>query len=101
MEQHSKQNLSQLTKKEASELIKILLVRPSEYIFVCGKKAILHKKEINCYNVLGFMEACMHACPDEKIKGDIYNCFDFKKFYEAELEKESKKANKQKKKNIR
>jgi len=87
LKQNDKQTLLQLSKKEGSELIQILLRRPSEYIFPCGKTAILHKKEINCYNVLGFMEACMHACPDERIKGDINNCSDFEKFYETELDK--------------
>jgi hypothetical protein len=87
LKQHDKQNLLQLSKKESSELIQILLKRPSEYTFPCGKKAILNKREINCYNVLGFMEACLHACPDERIKGDIHGCSDFEKFYEAELDK--------------
>jgi hypothetical protein len=87
LKQQGKQNLLQLSKKEGSELIQILLKRPAEYIFPCGKKAVLHKREINCYNVLGFMEACMHACPDEGINGDIHSCSDFEKFYESELDK--------------
>ena len=90
LEHHGKQDLSQLLKKEASELIQILLRRPSEYTFPCGKKAIFHKQEINCYNILGFMEACMHACPDERIEGDIHNCYDFEKSYEAELDKSAR-----------
>lgn len=94
MKHRGKQTLSQLSKKEASELIQILLKRPTEYIFLCGKTAILDKQEINGYNVLGYMEACMHACPDKKIQGNLHDCPDFKEFYESELEKEtnSKKA---------
>ena len=87
LKQHGKQNLLQLSKKEGGELIQILLKRQSEYTFPCGKKTILNKQKINCYNVLGFMEACMHACPDERINGNIHNCSDFEKFYEAELDK--------------
>ena len=45
LEQHGKQTIPQLSKREASELIQILLKRPTEYIFLCGKKAILNKQE--------------------------------------------------------
>ena len=69
-----KTSISQLSKEEANELIKILLKRPTEYTFHCGKKAILHKQEVNCYTVMGDLEGCMHACPDEKINGDVNNC---------------------------
>lgn len=62
--EHSKKSISQLSRKEASELIKILLHRPTEYTFACGKKAILPKKEVNCYHALGDLEDCLHACPD-------------------------------------
>ncbi len=71
-----KENISQLSKKEASELIEILLQRPTEYTFACGKKAILHKQEVNCYHVMGDLEGCMHACPDGI---DVNNCSYWKK----------------------
>jgi len=60
----NKTEVAHLSKKEASELIQILLKRPAEYSFPCGKKAILPKQEINCYNVLGELEGCLHSCPD-------------------------------------
>lgn len=71
---HNKEKIVELSKREASELIGILLRRPTEYVFVCGKKAILPKKDVNGFNVLGCLEACLHACPDEKIGGDVNNC---------------------------
>ena len=74
LKEHGKKSISQLSKKEASELIKILLQRPTEYTFACGKKAILHKQEVNCYHVLGDLEGCMHACPDKAVNGDVNNC---------------------------
>jgi len=78
LEQYSKQNVSQLSKREASELIQILLKRPTEYVFVCGRKAILDKREVNAFNALGYLEACLHACPNKKIQGDVNNCLDYK-----------------------
>jgi hypothetical protein len=74
LKDRNKKDISQLTKWEASELIEILLKRPTQYVFVCGLKAILDKKDVNCNNVLGDIEGCMHACPDEEIRGDINNC---------------------------
>lgn len=68
-----KKTFSELSKEQGSELIKILLRRPAEYTFACGKKAILHKREANCYHVLGDLEGCMHACPDEAVS-DVNNC---------------------------
>ena len=59
-----KTGISELSKGEASDLIKILLQRPTEYTFPCGKKANLPKKEVNSYNVLGWLEGCLHSCPD-------------------------------------
>lgn len=64
LKEHGKKRISQLSKEEASELIKILLQRPTEYTFQCGKKAILDKQEVNQYHVLGEIEGCLHACPD-------------------------------------
>lgn len=79
LKEHGKKSISQLSKKQASELIKILLQRPAEYFFACGKKVILHKREVNCYHVLGDLEGCIHACPDEAINGDVNNCPYWKK----------------------
>ena len=69
-----KKTISQLSKEEGSELIKTLLQRPAEYTFACGKSAILQKREVNCYHVLGDLEGCMHACPDEAVNSDVNNC---------------------------
>jgi len=68
-----KKTISLLSKEEGSELIKILLQRPAEYTFACGKKAILQKREVNRYHVLGDLEGCMNACPDEAVI-DVNNC---------------------------
>ena len=78
LKKYNKQKISQLTKGEASDLIKILLQRPTEYIFLCGKKAILDKQEINSFHFMGEIEACGHHCPDKKIQGDVNNCPHFK-----------------------
>jgi hypothetical protein len=80
LKEHGKKSVSQLSKKEASELIKILLERPTEYTFACGKKAILHKQEVNRYHLMGDSEACMHACPDDI---DIHDCSYWKKHMNA------------------
>ena len=64
LKEHGKKRVSQLSKEEASELIKTLLQRPTEYTFACGKKAILHKQEVNRYHDLGDIEGCLHACPN-------------------------------------
>ena len=74
LKKNGKKSISQLSKNEASELITILLQRPTEYTFTCGKKATLHKKEVNRYHVLGDIEGCMHACPDKAVNGDVNNC---------------------------
>ena len=77
LKEHNKQKVTQLSKSEASDLIQLLLRRPTEYTFVCGRKAFLHKKEVNCFNVLGYLEGCLHACPNEKIQqfGKGWNAF--------------------------
>jgi len=68
-----KRTVSQLSKAEASELIKILLQRPTEYVFPCGKKGTFHKQEVNKYVVLGGSEGCLHACPDGiDVNGCLY-----------------------------
>jgi len=81
LKEHKKQNISQLTKEEASELIQILLKRPTEYTFVCGKKIILPKQEVNRYHVLGDVEGCMHSCPDKTIGGNVNDCPYFLEWY--------------------
>jgi len=81
-----KADISQLSKIEASELIKILLRRPTEYTFPCGKKAVLPKKEVNSYNVLGWLEGCLHACPD----GTDVNSCDYLAEHGADLQEDEK-----------
>jgi len=63
LEKAKKTTISELSKEQASELIGILLQRPTEYTFPCGEKAVLHKREVNSFNVLGELEGCLHACP--------------------------------------
>lgn len=69
-----KERISDLSSKEASELIQRLLKRQSEYEYPCGKKDLLDKQDINRFNVIGEIEACMHSCPDENICGDVNSC---------------------------
>ena len=64
LERVGKATIFHLSKKEANELIQILLQRPTEYTFACGKKETLHKQDVNRYNVFGDFEGCLHACPD-------------------------------------
>ena len=64
LERVEKESVCHLLKKEANELIQILLQRPAEYTFACGKKGTLHKQDVNRYNVFGDFEGCLHACPD-------------------------------------
>jgi len=52
-----------------------------EYIFICGLKADISSDEFDCYEVLGPMEACMHACPDPQIRGNLHNCPSFLDYY--------------------
>lgn len=66
--------VSDLTIGQASDLIKVLLLRPVRYRFPCGLYAILHKEEYNRFVCLGDLEACLHACPDPKIGGDVNSC---------------------------
>lgn len=76
LKEHDKKYISQLSVREASDLIKILLQRPAEYTFACGKKAILHKQEVNRYHTMGYLEGCLHACPDDI---DVHDCLYLKK----------------------
>lgn len=66
-----KNSLNDLTKKEASALIDALLKVPVEYKFPCGKKSILNKQEVNGYELLGELEACLHDCPKNI---DVHDC---------------------------
>lgn len=58
-----KDEISQLTIREASDLIQILLQRPTEYVFICGLEGVFDKQEVNSFNVIGELEACLHECP--------------------------------------
>jgi hypothetical protein len=86
----NKQNIGQLTKGEASELIQILLNRPTQYTFACGRKAILHKKEVNCFAVLGDLEGCLHACP---INANVGGCPEYKPRIDDENEENDEESN--------
>jgi len=45
LKEHGEKSISQLSKKEAGEPIKILPQRPTEYIFACGKnQSCINKK---------------------------------------------------------
>ena len=81
LKEQNKQEISQLSKWEASELIQVLLKQPTQYVFVCGRKAILDKQEVNGFNALGDTETCGYACPNEEIQGDINVCPDYKDQY--------------------
>jgi len=70
-------DISLLSVREASDLIQLLLRRPTEYTFLCGKKAELDKSEVNSYNLLGELEACSHGCPSDEIQS-IYDCPEWK-----------------------
>jgi hypothetical protein len=83
----NKTEVAQLSKTEASQLIQILLKRPAEYVFPCGKKATLSKQEINGFNVLGKLEGCLHACPDGPDGTDVNDCTYWQN-YEAEKAEE-------------
>jgi hypothetical protein len=89
---HKKQELEQLSKSEASELIQILLKRPTEYYFVCGKTVMLDKKEVNGFNVLGELEACLHACP---LGLNVNDCSDLEKWLNKKIEREESEHSKQ------
>jgi hypothetical protein len=71
LEKVKKTDVSQLSRKEGSEFIQILLQRPTEYEFPCGIKSILPKKEVNAYSGLGHLEGCLHACPENF---DVNSC---------------------------
>ena len=70
----NKKSVPELSIDEASKLIQILLKRPAEYEFPCGKKKILDKRSINCYDILGSLESCLHNCPDREIRGNVNSC---------------------------
>ena len=74
----NKKEVSELSKAEASKLITIVLKRPTEYVFNCGRKAILNKREVNCFHVLGDLEGCLHACPNPQVAGNVNGCPDCK-----------------------
>ena len=76
-----KKDISELTKREASELIQILLRTPVEYVFPCGKRKFLHKQEVNRINIFsGSFEACIHHCPEEL---DVDSCLYWKGYYDG------------------
>jgi len=68
LNERGKKSLEELTKEEALILIEKLLEIPTEYVFPCGKRKILSKRDVNCYNLLGELEACLHEC------GEVDEC---------------------------
>jgi hypothetical protein len=73
----SKTALNQLSKSEASELIQLLLERPTGYLLSCDTVIVLDKREVNSFHVLGDVEACLHYCPYGRYIGD---CEDYMKY---------------------
>ncbi len=74
LKQNGKTTIDQLSKQKASDLIQILLKRPTEYEFTCGKTDILDRREVNRISALGKMEGCLHFCPDTTIGGNVHKC---------------------------
>jgi len=84
----SKTDISNLSKKEASGLIKLLLKRPVHYTMICEKVVELEKQEVNSFHFLGEMEACMNHCPDPVICGNVSGCKPFLEYQKMEFEEE-------------
>lgn len=72
--QHKKDKVEDLTKKEASALIEILLKLPIKYVFPCGTGKQVNKSDYNRYNLFGELEACLHEC-----EVDVHSCRHWKK----------------------
>jgi len=86
-----KKSLKELTKWEASNLISLLLKRPTEYVFPCGEKISMDKRDVNKVGTMGgVLEACINYCPVKEIGGDIYNCPDFNEWYEKTMDEHDK-----------
>jgi len=66
----SKSEIDQLTKREASDLIQLLLKRPTGYLLPCDIILVLDKREVNSFHVLSDIEACLHYCPEKLYIGD-------------------------------
>lgn len=73
LSQYKKEKIEELTKKEASALIGILLKRSVKYVFLCGKEKQINKSDYNRYNMFGRLEACLHECDT-----DVNNCQSWK-----------------------
>jgi len=85
LEKCGKEEIKELSKKEASDLIQELLKIPVEYEFPCGIKKLINKQDYNTYSVLGPLEACLHDCPKNL---DVYDCDVWIKKEEEVLEDE-------------
>ena len=88
LDRNSKPSLAHLTKREAHNLIEILLNRPCLYTFICGKTKTITKQERNCYSVLGDMEGCLHDCPDGV---DVNDCIHYQTNDIYDFDKDHKK----------
>ncbi len=88
LQSRSKTDLKQLSKREASDLIQLLLERPVNYTLPCGRQVYLSKQDVNSFHFLGEIEACLHHCPDPIIKGNVNGCDAFKKYQEINWDDE-------------
>src|SRR4030042_276114 len=67
LEQLKRTTIESLSKGEAHKLIGILLARPVQYRFPCGRELQMTKQECNRCTVMGGdLEACLHWCDWEQ-----------------------------------
>jgi len=77
----AKENISEITIKQASELIDLLRKKIVDYILPCGERIRISRDEVGRFNFFGPLEACSHRCP----KGiDIHDCKEFMDYKEEE-----------------
>ncbi|MHA1882671.1 MAG: hypothetical protein ACTSUO_06460 [Candidatus Thorarchaeota archaeon] len=79
LDEVKKQDISDLTKKEASILIEKLLMKKVDFEMICGRIIQVAKGEVGRLSLFGDLEACIHECP---IKVDIHDCKDFQEYNE-------------------
>jgi hypothetical protein len=77
LKQNVKDELSKLSKNEASDLIQLLLERPTGHLLPCDTVIVLDKREVNSFHILGDTGACNHYCPYKKYVGD---CEDYENY---------------------
>ena len=77
LKSRSKSEINQLTKREASDLIQLLLKRPTGYLLPCDIIIVLDKREVNSFHVLSDIEACLDYCPENVYIGDCQKYQDY------------------------